>query len=182
MLAIAVTGVMVARRRWRDRYHERLIADARLVTVLAPPTVDPTGAITVWSNLVGLLRPGWRRRFSGQPHLTFELTFTADGVQIRLWVPGLVPPGMVERAIEAAWPGAHTRTTPAKPPIPTPRGQDAASKRSAVNCGWRDRRRCRSAPSTLQTRSEHCSARRSGSARMNEPACRSSPVRSPATA
>src|SRR5947208_3481945 len=29
------------------------------------------------------------------------------------------PPGMVERAIEAAWPGAHTRTAPAKPPIPT---------------------------------------------------------------
>jgi hypothetical protein len=26
---------------------------------------------------------------------------------------------MVERAIEAAWPGAHTRTTPAKAPIPT---------------------------------------------------------------
>jgi hypothetical protein len=32
---------------------------------------------------------------------------------------GLVPPGMVERAIEAAWPGTHTRTTPAKPPIRT---------------------------------------------------------------
>ena len=118
ILAVAITSAVVARRRWRRRYHEKLVTDARLVTVLAPPTVDPSGAITVWSNLVGLLRPGWRRRFSGQPHLGFELTFTDDGVQIRLWVPGLVPPGMVERAIEAAWPGAHTRTTPAKPPIP----------------------------------------------------------------
>jgi hypothetical protein len=118
ILAVAITTAVVARRRWRRRYHEKLVTDARLVTVLAPPTVDPSGAITVWSNLVGLLRPGWRRRFSGQPHLGFELTFTDDGVHIRLWVPGLVPPGMVERAIEAAWPGAHTRTTPAKPAIP----------------------------------------------------------------
>ncbi|MFF1609547.1 type IV secretory system conjugative DNA transfer family protein [Amycolatopsis sp. NPDC058278] len=119
VLAVVTTTAVIARRRWHRRFHESLVTDARLVTVLAPPTVDPTGAITVWSNLVGLLRPGWRRRFGGQPHLAFELTFTDDGVQIRLWVPGLVPPGMVERAIEAAWPGAHTRTTPAKPPIPT---------------------------------------------------------------
>ncbi|MGW4058636.1 type IV secretory system conjugative DNA transfer family protein [Amycolatopsis sp. NPDC004747] len=119
VLVVATTAAVIARRRWRRRYHASLITDARLVTVLAPPTVDPSGAITVWSNLVGLLRPGWRRRFGGQPHLAFELTFTDDGVQIRLWVPGVVPPGMVERAIEAAWPGAHTRTTPAKPPIPT---------------------------------------------------------------
>jgi hypothetical protein len=119
VLAIAVATAVIARRRWRRRFHERLVTDARLITVLAPPTVDPSGAITVWSNLVGLLRPGWLRRFGGRPHLAFELTFTEDGVQIGLWVPGLVPPGMVERAIEAAWPGAHTRTTPAKPPIPT---------------------------------------------------------------
>ncbi|MBE8525771.1 ATP-binding protein [Amycolatopsis sp. H6(2020)] len=119
VLMFALATAVIARRRWRRRFHERLVADARLVTVLAPPTVDPSGAITVWSNLVGLLRPGWLRRFGGQPHLAFELTFTEDGVQIRLWVPGLVPPGMVERAIEAAWPGAHTRTIPAKPPIPT---------------------------------------------------------------
>ncbi|MEV6831261.1 DUF87 domain-containing protein [Amycolatopsis sp. NPDC051102] len=119
VLMFALATAVIARRRRRRRFHERLVADARLVTVLAPPTVDPSGAITVWSNLVGLLRPGWLRRFGGQPHLAFEMTFTEDGVQIRLWVPGLIPPGMVERAIEAAWPGAHTRTTPAKPPIPT---------------------------------------------------------------
>ncbi|GLZ32100.1 hypothetical protein Lesp02_42880 [Lentzea sp. NBRC 105346] len=124
-LAGLLCAVVVARRWWLRRHHERLMANARLITVLAPPTVDPAGAITVWSNLVGLLRPGWLRRFSGQPHVTFELTFTDDGVQIALWVPGLVPPGMVERAIEAAWPGAHTRTTLARPPIPitAPTGQ-----------------------------------------------------------
>ncbi|MFJ8965335.1 type IV secretory system conjugative DNA transfer family protein [Lentzea sp. NPDC102401] len=115
--AAAATAVIIARLRWRHRYHQRLMSDARVITVLAPPTVDPSGALTLWSNLVGLLRPGWLRRFAGQPHLTFELTFTADGVDVQFWVPGLVPPGMVERAIEAAWPGAHTRTTPARPPI-----------------------------------------------------------------
>ena len=114
-----VTSVLLVGRTWRRRrIQQRLATDARLVTLLLPPTVDPAGAITVWSNLVGLLRPGWRRWWSGQPHLAFEFLFTAAGVHIRLWVPGLVPPGMVERAIEAAWPGAHTRTTPAKPPIP----------------------------------------------------------------
>src|SRR5439155_2843337 len=41
-----------------------------------------------------------------------------EGVRIQLWVPGVVPLGLVERAIEAAWPGAHTRTEPAQPPLP----------------------------------------------------------------
>ncbi len=118
-LAFTTTVVIIIRRREATRRHARLSTDARMVTVLAPPTVDPSGAITLWSNLVGLLRPGWARRFRGQPHLGFEFVFDADGVRISFWVPGVVPPGMVERAIEAAWPGAHTRTTPARPPIPT---------------------------------------------------------------
>jgi hypothetical protein len=117
-LVIGAVAAITARRQWRRCYHDRLCTDARLVTVLAPPTVDPTGGQALWSNLVGLLRPGWLRRFSGQPHLTFEFVFTSDGVQIHLWVPGLIPPGMVERAIEAAWPGAHTRTAPTVPPLP----------------------------------------------------------------
>jgi hypothetical protein len=118
VLALATSALLLGRMWRRRQIQQRLATDARLVTLLLPPTVDPAGATTVWSNLVGLLRPGWRRWWSGQPHLAFEFVFTAAGVQVRLWVPGLVPPGMVERAIEAAWPGSHTRTTPAKPPIP----------------------------------------------------------------
>ena len=117
VLGLALVAIVLARRHWRRRFHERLTTEARLVTVLAPPTVDPAGAVTVWSNLVGLLRPGWKRRFSGQPHVAFEFLFAGDEVKIRLWVPGPVPPGMVERAIEAAWPGAHTRTAPATAPL-----------------------------------------------------------------
>ncbi|ONH52934.1 type VI secretion protein [Frankia sp. CcI49] len=117
LLAIAATGLFTLRRRMRRRYQQRLTTGARLVTVLAPPTVDPAGAGALWANLLGLLRPGWRRLI-GQPHLVWEYQFTADGVRIQIWVPGVVPDGFVERAVEAAWPGAHTRTTPARTPLP----------------------------------------------------------------
>jgi len=118
LLGLAAAGVLALRRRLARRYQQRLTAGARLVTVLAPPTVDPAGATALWSNLLGLLRPGWRRLL-GQPHLVWEYLFTTDGVRIQIWVPGVVPAGMVERAVEAAWPGAHTRTTPARNPLPT---------------------------------------------------------------
>ena len=85
--------------------------------VLAPPDVDPQGAATLWTNLVALLRPAWRRALGGQPHLAFELTATDAGLTIAWWVPGHVPPGLVERAVEAAWPGARTETLPATPPL-----------------------------------------------------------------
>ncbi|WP_233438645.1 helicase HerA domain-containing protein [Actinokineospora spheciospongiae] len=120
-LAVLVAGVLAGRRWWVRRCHEVLLADARQVTVLAPPQVDPAGGAALWSNLVGLLRPGWRRAFTGQPHVVCEYVFSEAGVAIRWWVPGVIPPGLIERAVEAAWPGAHTRVGPATPPLPTPR-------------------------------------------------------------
>jgi hypothetical protein len=120
VLAVGVAGFVVGRRRWRRRCHARLVADARQVTVLAPPSVDPAGGQALWSNLVGLLRPAWRRWFTGQPHVACEYVFSETGVGIRWWVPGVIPPGLVERAVEAAWPGAHTRVGTAEPPLPGP--------------------------------------------------------------
>ncbi|ABD11070.1 hypothetical protein CcI6DRAFT_04591 [Frankia sp. CcI6] len=117
LLTLTAAGLVTLRRRLRRRYQQQLAAGARLVTVLAPPTVDPAGAGALWANLLGLLRPGWRRLI-GQPHLVWEYQFTADGVRIQMWVPGVVPDGFVERAVEAAWPGAHTHTTPARAPLP----------------------------------------------------------------
>jgi hypothetical protein len=117
-VTIAIVSGVLGRRWWRRRCHDRMSADARMVTVLAPPTVNPDGAAALYSNFVGLLRPGWKRRVHGQPHIVWEYVFSHDGVTLRLWLPGIVPPGMAERAIEAAWPGAHTRTSPANPPIP----------------------------------------------------------------
>ncbi len=115
---------------WRRRQHAELAQDARLVTVLAPPAVDPAGAAALWSNLTGLLRPAWRRRLAGQPHVGFEYCFDTDGLTLGLWVPGVVPPGMVEHAIQAAWPGAHTTTRAADvPEVPV---MDAAAEASAA--------------------------------------------------
>ncbi len=118
-LVIGLSALVATRRWWARRCHARLLAHARIITVLAPPSVDPAGGQALWSHLVGLLRPAWRRWLTGQPHLGFEYAFSQAGLTIRLWVPGLIPPGLVERAVESAWPGAHTRTHPADPPIPT---------------------------------------------------------------
>ena len=111
-LLLAVTVALV-RRGQASRFAE----GARLVQVLAPPDVDPQGATTLWTNLVALLRPAWRRALGGQPHLAFELTASDTGLTICWWVPGTIPPGLVERAVEAAWPGARTETIPAGPPL-----------------------------------------------------------------
>jgi hypothetical protein len=113
-LVVAALGVLVA----RGRAAARLAKGGRLVRVLAPPEVDPQGAPTLWANLVALLRPGWRRALGAQPHLAFEVTASGGAVGFALWVPGAVPPGLVERAVEAAWPGARTETAPAVPPLP----------------------------------------------------------------
>jgi hypothetical protein len=113
-IALVVTVTVTLVRRAQAR---RLAEDARLVRVLAPPEVDPQGATTLWTNLVALLRPAWRRALGGQPHLAFEVTAQDGGLTIAWWVPGTVPPGLVERAVEAAWPGARTTTVPAGPPL-----------------------------------------------------------------
>jgi hypothetical protein len=125
-LLIAVLGLLAVRRWWGRRRAALLAADARVVAVRPPPQADPAGAGALWANLVGLLRPAWRRAFTGQPHLAFEYLFDPEGMRIQLWVPGLVPPGLVERAVQAAWPGAHTRTTPASGLLDLPATPDTA--------------------------------------------------------
>lgn len=116
LAVLAAVGLAV---RWR---RGRLSARARQITVLTPPEVDAKGALTFWAHLIGQLRPAWARVVLGQPHLGFEYTVTPEeGAAIRLWVPGAIPPGLIERAIASAWPGAHTDTLePARPPLPTP--------------------------------------------------------------
>jgi hypothetical protein len=104
----------VRRLRVRAQLH-----DARYIRILMPPTVDPNAAVAFWANLHGLVRPPRQRIWPGQPHLSFEFSFSANGVHFGLWVPGMTPPGMIERATEAAWPGAQVETTLAAAPIPT---------------------------------------------------------------
>jgi len=118
-IGVGVAG-LVALSAARAAQARRMARGARLVEVLSPPVVDPEGAATLWTNLVALLRPAWRRVLFGQPHLGFELVASDAGLRISLWVPGGIPPGLVERAIEAAWPGARTETRVATPPLVGP--------------------------------------------------------------
>ncbi|WP_051451536.1 type IV secretory system conjugative DNA transfer family protein [Actinospica robiniae] len=95
----------------RTRRHRRnqLLTGARVLEIACPPESSPSGAVTLWSNLLGLHRPRSARLIHGQPHVAFEYVFTGRELSIRMWVPGRVPPRMVERAIEAAWPGARAK-------------------------------------------------------------------------
>ncbi|GAA2110079.1 type IV secretory system conjugative DNA transfer family protein [Streptomyces synnematoformans] len=113
--AVAVTSGYVLNTRLRRRREQRHAQGARCVEVLSPPTVAPRGGEVLWAQLAGLLRPWWRRITTGQPHLAFEYTWSHTGLSIRLWLPGTVPLGLVRRAVEAAWPGAHTRVTAPAP-------------------------------------------------------------------
>ncbi|MFB4285890.1 type IV secretory system conjugative DNA transfer family protein [Nonomuraea sp. MTCD27] len=99
-------------------HHADMTPEARLIEISSPPRSDPEGALVLWRQLVGLLRPAWKRTFAGQPHLVWEYCGSDAGVRIRLWVPGTIPPGIVEKAIHAAWPGATTTTSPATSPLP----------------------------------------------------------------
>ena len=121
LLAAAIAGILAGPQWLHRRQHAAFSAAARTVTVLAPPQAGPGGADALWGHLTGLLRPPWARLWHGQPHLGWEYAWaggTTAGLAIRLWVPGTIPPGLIERAAEAAWPGAHTRTAPASPPLP----------------------------------------------------------------
>jgi hypothetical protein len=130
-VAAVASGNLAAYRR------RRLTRDGRRIEVLAPPEVDPAGAAALWDHLHDLLRPRWRRFAVGQPHLVFEYVWSVQGLLIAVWVPGSVPPGLVEHAIEAAWPGARTTTVqPAPPPLPATTGRAAGGELRLAGPGW----------------------------------------------
>jgi len=107
-----------ALRLVRLAQQQRLSRDARFISILSPPEADPAGAAVLWSNLVALLRPWWLRIIGRQPHVSFEYHWSIHGLRIGMWVAGSVPPGMVEQAIEAVWPGSVTATAAPEPALP----------------------------------------------------------------
>jgi hypothetical protein len=100
--ALALILILGRVRRWR------LARGARLVRIGIPPEVQPHGALLLWSALHDLLLPNPARLLTGQPHLSWEIAASEDGTVFQLWVPRLVPIGLIERAVESAWPGAST--------------------------------------------------------------------------
>ncbi|MEV3854979.1 type IV secretion system DNA-binding domain-containing protein [Streptomyces sp. NPDC050095] len=111
-------AAFVLRRQVHRARHDQWADGARCVEILAPPQVAPHGGDVLWAQLSGLLRPWWRRLTTGQPHLAFEYAWSHTGLRIALWVPATVPLALVRRAVEAAWPGAHTRVTEPSPLLP----------------------------------------------------------------
>jgi TraM recognition site of TraD and TraG/Type IV secretion-system coupling protein DNA-binding domain len=108
LAALGIARLVVNRVRRR-----RLAREARLVTIGVPPEVEAGGALLLWSALHDLLRPHLARLLAGQPHLAWEIAASETGTVFRMWVPGCVPPGLIERAVASAWPGASTTTEPA---------------------------------------------------------------------
>ncbi len=68
LLATALITAAAARAWLQRRQHAALAANARAITVLAPPLADPAGGQALWGHLTGLLRPPWARLWHGQPH------------------------------------------------------------------------------------------------------------------
>jgi len=119
--AVAVVAAVFGRDQLLAWRHNRFATSARWVTVAAPPEVTPESAAAFWTTLVGVLTPSvWRRRVFGLPHVAWEYTWTGRQLNIRVWVPGTVPPGAVEAAVRAAWPAATVATGDAGRPIPLP--------------------------------------------------------------
>ncbi len=117
----------------RRRAQTAALGPGRSVLVLLPPTVEPAGAVQLWGTLIALLRPPVKRLTVGQPHIGFEIVARRGALTFQLWVPDSVPPGYVERAVEAAWPGARTSTEPAQPPLPVRPSSNRSRRRLSPN-------------------------------------------------
>lgn len=107
IFALAVAGSFVVSRWFRFRRNARLSRDSRAFRILPGPDVGPEGAVLLWMALHALLRPPWKRLMFGQPHLSWEVFANGHDADIRLWVAAGVPPGLVEQAVQSAWPGSR---------------------------------------------------------------------------
>jgi len=128
----ATVLVAVALIRLRDR---RLARDGRRIRILPPPDVPPDGASVLWTALHGLIRPRWKRLLLGQPSLAWEVLARCDETEISLWVPRAVPLNLVERALEAAWPGTSLLEAEEDLPVPAD-GALAGAQMAMARAEW----------------------------------------------
>lgn len=112
VLAVLVALVVLVRVVTRHRS----ISAGQLVEVDVAPTVDPKGAASFWRNLHPVLAA--RRHLLAAPHsVAFEVTSSANGIGLRIWVPPSVSAHAVARAVSSAWPGSRWRIEPDRPPV-----------------------------------------------------------------
>lgn len=100
--ALTAAALWMLRARARRGNNER----ARRLRILVPPEIAADGGDALWTGLHGLIRPRLKAFLYGQPALTWEVRARPDDVEVSLCIPGNVPVGYIERAIESAWPGA----------------------------------------------------------------------------
>lgn len=101
---LLLTVALYVLAKIRDR---RLRQGGRRIGIQPPPSVDARGGLSFWMGLHSMLRPWWARLLVGQPYIAWEVVGRPEEIEISVWVPRVVPPGMIERAIEASWPGAR---------------------------------------------------------------------------
>jgi hypothetical protein len=104
LIAVAIAALAVRELLTHVR-EQRVARGARLLELAVPPELEPEGALLLWSSLHDLLRPRLARLINGQPQLAWEIAADAGGSRFRIWIPAVVPPGLVERALASAWPG-----------------------------------------------------------------------------
>ncbi len=126
-VAVVVLGTVasiVAVRWWATRHRAR---GARFIQIGVPPSADPAAARLLWSALHDLLRPRFARLLGGQPQIAWEVHASEAGTTFGIWTPGTIPPGLIERAITAAWPGATLTVEQPPPELPLSREHARAS-------------------------------------------------------
>jgi hypothetical protein len=106
--------------RWRDR--------ARWVLIVLPGNVEAEGGQRLWERLHAIARPWLTRWRHGQPHVGFEIHAIPGRIVIGMWVPSVIPPGLVEHAIRGAWPGVEVDITYTDIPDPSPPPPDGQTR------------------------------------------------------
>ncbi|GAA1387669.1 hypothetical protein GCM10009661_74690 [Catellatospora chokoriensis] len=115
--AVVVLGAAAGRVGWLRHADGLLQANARQITIVPPPQVDPAGITAFWAALAPLLgRRRWRL-WRPRPHVAWEYRWAGRELTIVLWVPGTVRIPPVLAAVRGAWPGVTATVADAGRPL-----------------------------------------------------------------
>ena len=175
LLAAALITVLAGRAWLRRRRHAALAADARVITVLAPPLADPAG---------GRGAVGAPDRAAAPPVGAAVARPAAHRVRVHLGRPGdddqrVGPRDRAARHDRAGHRGRLARRPRRHRPRRARRSRPGRW-RPGGRCGWPAPRSCPSRPITARTRCGPSPPPAAASPPGSTPSSRSSPARSPA--